>query len=263
MLSVGFQCKSNYFNNKNIVATNITKSQNNLTFKGNVAADAFVLVKEAAPVTLSGEFQHIADVLKQLGVRELALGDNIDLARLLKSALQRVSDAGYDIPTRIKCEAEHFEANETIREHIRKSNRSYDSKDIPAETSLEEGHVNVPIIYFNTKYDWGKKNQNLIKAPSHKHIIWHEVGHWLHIQNYGNNPIFLKELSDVQLNPYQRYITTETLGYRNDNPVHEIIAEIFAKLMSGEIYSQLHPGLRRIYSYFRGPIPRFRASNAD
>ncbi len=252
MLSVGFQSKSNvYFNNRNIVANNRN------TLQSNVAADAFVLVREAAPVARSGEFQHIADVLKTLGVIELELGDNIVLARLLKSAMKRVKRLGYEVPTRIRCEAEFFEKYGRGKVQV-KNGYSYIA---PAATYWD--NVNDPIIYFNPKFTWGRRENgggSLSNDPMH--IIWHETGHWLFAKQHSNDVEEYERLWSVRLNNYERNIVEKFIGkYAAMSPVEESIAEIFARLMSGEFYGELHPEIFNIYSKYRGPMPKFRPSN--
>lgn len=266
MLSVEFQSKSNiYFNNRNVVVANANKSRNNITFKGNVAKDAFVLVGRTAPETLKGEFKHIADVLKTLGVEELELGDNIYLARLLKSAMKRVKQLGYDVPTRIRCEAEHFEKNRELRATYQRAypQYTYNPEDVPAVISWHTECASVPIIYFNPKYNW-QSGTNNFKIPDEKRfIIWHEIGHWIHMKNHEFNPLRIKELSEVQLSPLQGSQISAILGrFRADNPVPETIADTFGMLMLGRSYSKMPSVLREIYEQYRGPMPRFGVSNA-
>lgn len=267
MLSVGFQGKSNiYFNNRNIVANNQNKMQNNVAFKGNIAADAFVLVREAAPVARSGEFKHIADVLKTLGVKELELGDNIDLARLLKSAMKRVKRLGYEVPTRIRCESEIFKKNSGIQREaslaLNNLNVKKEDRKMIVPGAVGWNGINDPVMYLNTEYCWDKEMDGLLKVKDLRQNIWHETGHWLHMQNYRENPRAYYNLHRIKLDSYQSGIVERSIGlYAARNPVDETIAEIYTKLVSGEFYEDLHPEVFNIYSTYRGPMPRFRASS--
>lgn len=265
MLSVGFQAKSNIHFNNNTVATNLKRSQNNIAFKGNVATDAFVLMREAAPVAKTSEFLHIADALKTLGVKELELGDNIVLARLLKGAIQRVKLMGYDVPTKIRCEAEHFEDNKALRYIYKRAypNDIYKPENLPASVSWDANTLSVPIIYLNPKYDW-EFGVNRFKIPDDKKfIIWHEIGHWIHMKNHGNNPDWLRELSEIQLDSSVGPQIEAGLGrFRSDNPIPETIADTFGMIMMGRSYHEMPAIVRSIYEKYRGPMPQFRASNA-
>lgn len=266
MLSVGFQGKSNiYFNNRNIVATNNIKSQNNIAFKGNIAADAFVLARDVASDARKVELKRTADVLRALGVRKLTIGNNLDLARLLESVVGRVEQLGYDVPARVKCEAKKFRNNKRLQEVINKAypEKSCKSEDTPGLVSWDTEIIKEPTIYFNTKFDWDGKGD--LRLENYKRFMMgHEIGHWLHMKNYGNDPALLKELSAVRLDSFQELIIKTALGrFRADNPVPETVADIFGWLSLGMPYSEIHPLLRDIYQQYRGPMPRFKASNAS
>lgn len=262
MLSVGCQKNPNiYFNNRNIATNNLNKSQNN--FRGNVVADAFVRANHM-PVFNNGELKRTADALSALGVSELEIGNNIYLANLLESAVRRVDDLVYDVPTRIRCEAEHFEKNRDLRTTYQKAypQYTYNPEDVPAGISWDAECASVPIIYFNPKYNWQSGTNNFKIQNDKRFIMWHEIGHWIHIKNHGNNPQWITELSEIQLSPFQGSEISRILGrFRADNPVPETIADTFGMLMLGRSYSKMPSVLRDIYEQYRGPMPRFRASN--
>lgn len=240
MLSVGFQGKSNvYFNNRNKLVTNSAKSQNNIVFKGNAEIANFSVFRNL-------ELKFISSGLKKLGVRELELGDNIHLARLLNSAMKRVKQAGFDVPTRIRCESKIFREDKDLAKSV----------GVVDWDGLKE-----PILYLRTSLDW-KNDLNIASNTKDPQFpIWHEIGHWLHMKNH------TKErwgyLKNISMNQYQRDIVKKTIGgYAASNGIPDIIAEIFARLMSGESYDKLHPELFNIYSKYNGPMPRFKPNNA-
>lgn len=261
MLSVGLQSKSNIYFNNNAIATNFKSSQNNIAFKGGVVADSFVLLRESAPVIHKPEFNHIADVLKALGVQELELGDNIVLARLLKSAMKRVKRMGYDVPTWIRCESEIFLKNERLKRTVAQANLNMGYKNPIIYGTVSWNGLSEPIMYLNTKYNWDFGN-NEANMKASKCIIWHETGHWLHIQNYTKNPEEYVKLQNIKLDRYQREIVAKSIGeFAAKNSVSETIAEIYTRFVSGEFYEKLHPEIFNIYSKYRGPMPRFKPTN--
>lgn len=235
MLNISFNPNVKYINNKSI------------TFKGNVN----FIIKDSftKSVKVNDEFKHISDVLKSLGVEELKLGDNVDLARLLKSAMCRVKRLGFDVPKKIRCESEYFD---NIRPRIHNLKNNDFIGGIVSWDSLNE-----PIVYLNTKIDWKKQAGINTISKDLRTIIWHETGHYLHMKNYKNSPFVYKMLDSIKLDDYQKNIVKNTIGnYAAENSVNETIAEIFARLMSGEDYNKLHPEVYYIYSKYNGPMPK-------
>ena len=97
----------------------IRSIQNNrqICFRGDVN---FILVDKLLPtVNKNAEFKHISDVLKTIGVKELEIGDNITLARLLKSAMYRVKMSGFNMLEVLKRErTSGMEQNVTMSNHV-------------------------------------------------------------------------------------------------------------------------------------------------
>ncbi len=94
-----------------------------------------------------------------------------------------------------------------------------------------------------------------------RHTIWHETGHWLHMQKYRKNPRLYEYMQYVKLNQYQKDIVKNTIGeYAAEDSVNECIAETFSRLMSGESYNQLHPEVFQIYTQYNGPMPKIKYS---
>lgn len=248
--------------NSNLKAINSNKSsqpaQNNafIPFKGN--AEFVMINKLTSPINGNAELNHISNILKTLGVKELEIGDNITLARLLKKAMYRVKMLGYDIPTRIKCESKAFTENARLREKIQGLTNKHGVAArlcIPGTVSWD--CISEPILYLNTGMDWRFGNGALTKTQEARHPIWHETGHWLHMKKYEKDPQAFIDMEQIELNPYQKNIVRETIGeYAAENPVVETVAEIFARLMSGEAYDKLHPEVFHIYSKYNGPMPK-------
>ncbi len=91
-----------------IIDNNIPERHHNqpIHFTGN--PDFIITSKVMPSVNKDIELRHISDILKTLGVKELEIGNNVDLAILLKRAMYRVKMLGFDIPTRIRCESKFF-----------------------------------------------------------------------------------------------------------------------------------------------------------
>lgn len=239
----------------------ITKCRHNsesarIQFGGN--CDFTLISKTAAPLIKNAELKHISDILRTLGVKELEIGDNIELARLLKSALCRVKKIGFDVPTRIRCESAFFENKEKLINIAAKGNNNL-SKISAVPASIIYNAKNNPIMYFNTAHNWRLGNGPGSKTTDKRHIIWHETGHFLHIQCHKNNPISYASLNKIFLNGTEKEIVRESIGdYAADWPVSETIAEIFARLMSGESYNRINPEIFNIYNRFHGPLPKIQ-----
>lgn len=253
--------KKGYYNNFNDVTKlnlgNKHKERHtnspSLSFKGNTN---FVLINKVPPIIQKNdEIKHIADILYTLGVKELKIGENIELARLLKKAMYKVKLAGFDIPTRISCESEYFKKNEKILKKQIDGIKNNHIVSIPGAVGWDR--INEPILYLNVDRDWKKGNGSSTKASDPRHIIWHEIGHWLHIQNYKNNPELLDYLGNIKLDPYQKEIVKNIIGdLAAEESVVDTIAEIFARLLSENSYNQLHPEIFKIYTQYNGPMPK-------
>lgn len=261
MLEIAINNKPNIFPIKTkapLPSANVSNIQNNhqIHFGSDVN---FVLVNKFLPtVNKNVEFKHIYDVLKTLGVQELELGDNLTLARLLKSAMYRVKMAGFNVPTRIRCEAKYFNENEEIvNKKLQTKLRTGREIIIPGVTNWDG--INDPLIYLNTEHPWGVKCYDNTQCEDFRHVIWHETGHFLHMQNYRNNPQAFEYLNYIYIDPSQKDIVHDTIGkYAAENAVPDTITEIFTRLLSGESYNKLHPEIFNIYSKYRGPMPKFQ-----
>jgi len=232
-----------------------------VSFNGNIN---YVFINKITDSSnLSPEFKHISNVLKTIGVKELEIGDNLELARLLKSALLKIKKLGFDIPERIRCESEYFETAPHIKEMIEDFRRSYpEFKNLIVNAMFDYEDLSNPIIYLNTKGCWDSKNI-LAKINDPRDSIWHEVGHYLHFKNYKNDLQKFEELSNIQLNKYEKDIVRDTIGiYAADNNVNDAIAEIFSRFISGKSYDRLHPEIFNIYSKYKGPMPKAENMNA-
>lgn len=180
MLNVGFK---NNFPNKYPIYSNNTqqkiinpkisqrlRNDSFVSFKGN--ADFVLVNKLIPPISNNLELKHISNILKTIGVKELEIGDNLDLAKLLKSAMCRVKRLGFNVPTRIKCESTHFNENERIQKKLQESianNKDCIAMNIPATTQWNG--IEEPIMHFNPEHDWKSGNGNLTEAHDPRHII--------------------------------------------------------------------------------------------
>lgn len=261
MLNVELKSNPNiYFANKVkrvMGSSNIQASQkNDISFKGNV--DFILVNKIILPTNGNLELKHISNVLKTLGVKELEIGDNVELARLLKSAMYRVKMLGFDIPTIIRCESKIFNENEQLQASIKTFMQKHKNAiSVSAPGVVGWDGINTPILYLNTGHNWKSGNGISTKSQDPRNAIWHETGHYLHMQNHKKNPQMYQYLTHIELDPYKKDIVQNTIGlYAAENPVHETIAEIFARLMSGEAYNKLHPEIFNIYTKYNGPMPK-------
>lgn len=267
MINIGFDSryKTHSFNKTTRSAdknTIVPKRPDNayIPFTGNVN---FILVNKVVP--LVGKFKELSQIentLKILDFKELQLGNNVELARLLKSAMFKVKALGFKVPSRIRCESKFFHENPELQ---KLSKRFTDRHKEAIKTSIPgtvtwDG-ISEPILYLNTEANWKNGNGDGTKVKDLRHVIWHETGHYLNMMNHKKNPQMYDHLQQTELNPYQRSIVKDCIGiYAADNPVHETIAEIFSRLMSGESYNKLHPEIFDIYSKYRGPMPAFKNS---
>lgn len=264
MLKVNFKSDyigQNYNKNTNPITQKsqsaLPKENNSkvIPFKGNID---FVLINKCKQLLpKDAEFKHISDVLRSLGVKELELGDNIDLARLIKSAMCRIKRLGFDVPTIIKCDAKYFDENLKLQNIIKDSIAKKPSEiEIITDGFAHWDRVNEPELYFNPALDWGHGNGIGTNVKDPRNTIYHETGHYLHMKNHKNNPMLFNMLKNIKLDPYQKEIVNKTIGlYGSENPVSETIPEIFSRLISGESYSELHPEIFHIYSKYNGPMP--------
>lgn len=254
MLNITFKNQINISNNRRKHINSIIKSQETQNsrvpmFKGN---PDFVMVSGLKPhIPQSIELKQISNVLRTLGVEELEVGDNILLAKLLKSAMCRVKKLGFEVPTRIKCDSKLFREN------------------FPQKVKMVAGgvfwnDVDEPILCLNPEYyHWGSMANNTnTKDP--RQPIWHEIGHYLHMQNHRNAPMIYRLLDAVKLDEYQQNLVKNYIGTYaidgSDKMIPDTIAEIFARLVSGESYQTLHPELFNIYSKYNGPMPKKKPS---
>ena len=234
------------------------KPQKTIPFKGGID---FILVNKCAQkLPINSEFKHIEDILKTLGVKELELGDNIELARLIKSAMCRLKRIGFDIPTKIKCSSKYFDNDPRIQQELKvlKSKSPFNAKvTIPGYADWDG--ISEPVLYFNPNHNWHKGNGDWSKINDQRHAIWHETGHYLHMKNYKNNPYAFKTLTMTHLNDYQKEIFEKCIGkYSVDGPIAEAVAETFSKLVSGESYNSLHPEIFHVYTKYNGPMPKIK-----
>ncbi len=242
-------------NNKSYVAKQTPKYQsskhNNVSFCAN---PNFILVNECLkPITKNAELNHISHVLKTLGVEQLELGDNVGLARLLKSAIVRIKKLGFDVPSRIKCESQSFLEDQSIQSDIIKNSNSAFKSTIPAVTRWD--CVNKPVIHFDPTCSWDTRGLLSSKTKDPRQGVFHETAHYLHMLEFSNNPMIFKDLSTKSLTEYEKEILKKTIGeYATSSPT-EAVAEIFSRLVSGESFSDLHPEVFYIYSKYKGPMP--------
>ncbi len=240
---------------KNI--TSNYQSEKIIPFKGNID---FVLVNKCAQkLPINKEFKHIEDVLKTIGVTELELGDNIGLARLLKSAMCRVKKMGFEVPKKIICDAKFFKNDPEIQALTKEMSKKLGITDVSVPAHVRWDSINEPIMYFNPEKNWNDSRAFLSNTKDLRYSIWHETGHYLHIKNFKNNPNEFWKLTQKQLSEYQQGIVRESIGkYAADTTVAETIAETFSRLMSGESYSKLHPEVFYIYNKYNGPMPKLK-----
>lgn len=251
MLNITFKNQPNFYNNRKKPINDFSKPQEfqndrAITFKVKPSFGMVSGLKQHIPQGI--ELKQISNVLRNLGVEELEIGENVQLARLLKSAMLRVKKLGFEVPTRIRCETAIFE--QIFGE--------FDYKHSPGRIKLcNDGRD--PIMFFNPDYSWGSPYFQT-KTVDPRHPIWHEIGHYLHMKNYNNDSSLLRLLCDIILDSHQREVIKETMGEhaicRMKGMVPESIAEIFARFMSGESCQTLPPEIFNIYSTYNGPMPK-------
>ena len=256
MLKVGFKNSSSVYTPKSIVKhPDNQKEQKNsgISFKGS---RDIILVTQGltSAVARTKELISISYFLKSLGVKELEIGDNIDLARLLKSTMCRVKSVGFDVPTRIICESRVFEENEEIQK-LMKAFKIKNGQEAVISGFTEWDAINDPILYLNTGKDWKKGNGGGTRSKDPMHIIAHETGHWHHCKSYIDNPKGLDKLLDIEIEPYQKEIVRNNLGSYAVNQ-YDIVAEIFARLVLGDSYKAFPPEIFKLYRIYNGPMPK-------
>lgn len=229
----------------------VSRVQNNtgsVNFKGN---PNFILLNSIIDIAKKQELDNISKYLTTLGVKELELGDNIDLARLLKIGLQKIKMRDYQVPTRIKCNSKYFDNNPRLTIDKEKWKKYYDIN-VPAFCDWD--YITEPVMYFNPKSNWKDHVSALTKNASPCHPIWHECGHWLHMKNH--NPVAYTLLKTLKLTEYEKGILKDTLGDYSTDSTIEAIAEIFVKLISDGNHNNIPLELFQLYSKYYGPLPK-------
>ncbi len=90
-------------------------------------------------------------------------------------------------------------------------------------------------LYINSKFSsntWGEMAELNFKAKfwstkDRRHIINHEIGHYLHEKN---NKELYKELASYKLSTEEKVIAKKISEYASENPL-EFVAEVYAKLL--------------------------------
>lgn len=237
-----------------------TLGKNNVSFKAKSDAPIGIF-RTVTNFIKNKRLENCYKNIKSMGVEDLKIGDNIELAVLLESAISRVKELRYDVPKIIKCESEIFNTEKEIQVRILTAAANPGTK-IATPGIVVSDFTSEPILYLNTDHEW-KRPPNLeninSKTQDMRHAIWHEVGHVLLIKNYKYFPPDYAYLKKQKLNSYEKDIVKETIGnYAAEEPITEAIAEIFARLMSGESYDKLHPEIFNVYGKYRGPMPKRR-----
>lgn len=225
----------------------ITEIADSFSFSNDVN---YKLVNKAPkPFFKNKEFKHIYYVLKSLGVEELDIGNNIELARQLKSAIIEVKKAGFEVPTRIRCESIHFDRSKKVQNTLKKA-KSNEIVEVPG--SVCNDHYGDPILYLNTSLRWKNHESILSKSIDPRHTIWHETCHWLQVKNNNQE---IKDMDFMKLSSIEKRLVNKYIGaYAADSCPSETVAEIFACLMSNKSCNSMHPGILNIYKKYYGPV---------
>lgn len=223
----------------------------NVSFKGAESLNHISGIIKT-PLSKSEELKDISNVLKDMGAKFLVIGDNIDLARNLKSAMYKVKEMGFDVPTKLLCESDFFEENEELQILLR--SMSEEGKKVSIPGVVEIYGSGAPILHLNTGCNWKEYNSKLQKSKDSRHVIWHETGHWLHANNTRDK--YQYALSK-RLEPDERKIVKEQIGsYGADNQADDAVAEIFAEIVELGTFDKVDSKLLEIYKKYGGPMPK-------
>lgn len=97
----------------------------------------------------------------------------------------------------------------------------------------------------------GKHKEGWFSTDNEAHIIYHEIGHWLHFRNITD----LEALKPIWATAKKELVKTEVSEYAlNTDTGTDFVAEVFAGLMAGKKYSE---HIMDIYQKLRGPMPNF------
>ena len=231
-------------------------SQNNIkpSFKGGID---FVLINKAKSLVPQDlELKQIFNFLKSLGVEELEIGENKTLARLLKKAIIEVKQRGWVIPTRIKCSEKFFKEDQEVFKYYinqsKKLNCPLDEVIILGLTKMNYFNNESPIIYLNSSFNWQKNYSKKILIK--EHAILHEFGHWTTFVQNKRNPFFLMLLQKTGLKPEEKAGVNQLMGeYIAESPVHELLADTYARRVSDKDFDNKYPEIMKIYRRFKGP----------
>jgi len=124
--------------------------------------------------SLEHNFAELAAYPKSLGI-DVVYQKNLKLAQNINNALQIVADAGFDLPTKIKIDAEYFAARSPATQPVATRMRAGAFSLGPADATNTVQRV----IYLNPNYHWADGNYG--GSTQHPmHPILHEFGHAAH-----------------------------------------------------------------------------------
>lgn len=161
--------------------------------------------------------------------------NDINLANIVNQAVSDVRDYGYTDHFIFDCNPEDFKDNNYEGFYDQTSNKI---------------HIKPPqnyIHYLNMLEDNYK--EKVISTPSYKHIVYHEIGHYLH--NITPTELKIRALTLDEKVLIKHYVSNNALIGSNEK---EIIKEFTAEVYAGIIYGQhYNDDIMNLYKEFGGP----------
>lgn len=213
-------------------------TQDSVSFTGSGFINPFEFSNNIDPV-VAEKIDNIEKDVQALGVKTDFEKTNLELANVIKKAIQDLSKAGFNLPDKVVTESEIF--------------LPYLKKGLPATgffNFIDPARPQDNRIIYNSLLNW---DIAIDKKPPIHHV-YHEIGHYLHFKsNPENYLMFVKTAKQYQFKDELKEKIQKQVSLKATENIVEFVAEVFAGLMQGKIYDQ---EIMHFYNGFGGQSPQ-------
>jgi hypothetical protein len=149
---------------------------------------------------------------------------------MINDALAEVKTKGYPVPAKVKFDDAVFgDESEAVAAYVAGRDTLYLRPGVTAAEMAKDAKIN---------------GKNFWSTSFPDHAIMHEVGHENHFKS---NPVLYRSLQRRQFSDLlKKTISRDVSEYAKDN-AQDFVADVFAGLINGKIYSKSIMRLYRIY----------------